>query len=72
MLRLILQTEDKGVQSVFHALDAHTLDRTEQVYILRSALQWAEMSAFPEMRGRGFGEEKCSANLTIFDTPISA
>ena len=46
MISLTLKMTDERVNAVIRAPDSHTLDRQEQVYTLRSAIQWVEMAAF--------------------------
>ena len=66
-MTLTLEMTDERVEAVIRALDSHTADRQQQVYTLRSAIQWVEMAAFPNKFADPRNLGACSADLR-FDT----
>jgi hypothetical protein len=65
MISLTLKMTDERVNAVIRALDSHTLDRQEQVYTLRSAIQWVEMAAFPDKFADPRNRASCRADLCL-------
>jgi hypothetical protein len=62
---LTLEMTDERVDAVIRALDGFTSDRQQQVYTLRSAVQWIEMAAFPDKFADPRNPDACSAGLRL-------
>ena len=68
-MTLTIELTDERVEAVIRALDRHTSDRQQQVYTLRSALQWIETAAFPTKFVDPRIRDGCSAQLRLCETP---
>jgi hypothetical protein len=64
-MTLTLEMADERVDAVIRALDSHTPDRQQQVYTLRSAIQWIEMAAFPDKFADPRNPGACWADLRL-------
>jgi hypothetical protein len=64
-MTLTLEMADERVDAVIRALDSHTPDRQQQVYTLRSAIQWIEMAAFPDEFADPRNPGACWADLRL-------
>jgi hypothetical protein len=62
---LTLEMTDERVDAVIRALDGFTSDRQQQVYTLRSALQWIETAAFPDRFADPSNPAVCWADLRL-------
>jgi hypothetical protein len=69
MISLTLEMTDKRVEAVVRTLDSFTADRQEQVYTLRSALQWLETAAFADKFADPKNRYTCKAFLGLSDIP---
>ena len=68
-MTLTIELTDERVEAVIRALDQHTSDRQQQVYTLRSALQWIETVAFPNRFADPRIRDGCKAHLHLCETP---